>query len=222
MLVPKSSFDFLTKLSKNNNREWFNDNKNEFKKVEADMKLFFNTVFAELNKIDDLESLKVFRIYKDVRFSKDKTPYKINFSAGVVRTKPQNRGGFYLHIENNASFIGGGFWDPNKEDLLRIRKEFELDIDEVKEIENQSTFKDYFGKITGEKLKTAPKGFDKEHQNIKYIRKKQFLVTRTFTNEEVLSANFNKEIVKTYQAMLPFFNYMSAVLTTNLNGETLL
>ena len=221
-MVPATGFTFLNKLSKNNNREWFIENKTEFKKVEAEMKLFFNVVFAELNLIDDLESLKIFRIYKDVRFSKDKTPYKINFSAGVVRTKPQNRGGFYLHIENNNSFIGGGFWDPNKEDLFRIRKEFELDVEEIQEIENQDTFKNYFGKIKGEELKTAPKGFDKEHQNIEYIRKKQFLVTRTFTNEEVLSASFEGEIVKTYQAMLPFFNYMSAVLTTNLNGESLL
>jgi uncharacterized protein (TIGR02453 family) len=221
-MVPATGFTFLNKLSKNNNREWFTENKTEFKKVEAEMKLFFNVVFAELNLIDDLESLKIFRIYKDVRFSKDKTPYKINFSAGVVRTKPQNRGGFYLHIENNNSFIGGGFWDPNKEDLFRIRKEFELDVEEIQEIENQDTFKNYFGKITGEELKTAPKGFDKELQNIEYIRKKQFLVTRTFTNEEVLSASFEGEIVKTYQAMLPFFNYMTAVLTTNLNGESLL
>ncbi len=221
-MVPAAVFTFLNKLSKNNTREWFTENKTEFKKVEAEMKLFFNGVFAELNLIDDLESLKIFRIYKDVRFSKDKTPYKINFSAGVVRTKPQNRGGFYMHIENNNSFIGGGFWEPNKEDLFRIRKEFELDIEEIQEIENQTTFKNYFGKITGDELKTAPKGFDKEHQNIAYIRKKQFLVTRTFTNEEVLSASFEGEIVKTYQAMLPFFNYMSAVLTTNLNGESLL
>lgn len=221
-MVPATGFTFLNKLSKSNNREWFNENKTEFKKVEAEMKLFFNGVFADLNLIDDLESLKIFRIYKDVRFSKDKTPYKINFSAGVVRTKPQNRGGFYLHIENNKSFIGGGFWEPNKEDLFRIRKEFELDVEEIQEIENQDTFKNYFGKITGDELKTAPKGFDKEHQNIEYIRKKQFLVTRTFSNKEVLSDTFEEEIVKTYKAMLPFFNYMSAVLTTNLNGESIL
>ena len=105
------------------------------------------------------------------------------------------RGGYYLHIEPGASFVGGGFWEPNKEDLFRIRKEIELDASELRQIINQSTFKKYFGTLEGEELKTDPRDFDKMHPDIDIIRKKQFLVTRSFSDKEVtmpasINANF--------------------------------
>ena len=122
---------------------------------------------------------------------------------------------------HTRSFVGGGFWEPNNEDLLRIRKELELDASDLREIIADETFKKFFGILEGEELKTAPKNFDKTHPNIDLIRKKQYLLTRKFTNAAVLSPNFKDEVIATFEAMRPFFNYMSDVLTTDLNGESL-
>ena len=220
-MLTKSTFEFLDFLSKNNNRDWFTENKKRFETENNLAKAFFTEVYTDLEKIDSLEKMQVFRIYRDVRFSKDKLPYKNHFSVGFSRTKPMLRGGMYLHIENEASFVGGGFWAPNNEDLLRIRKEIEQDASDLREIITDATFKKMFGTLEGEELKTAPKNFDKTHPDIDLIRKKQFLLTRKFTNKDVLSPNFKEEVLATFAAMRPFFNYMSDVLTTDLNGESL-
>jgi uncharacterized protein (TIGR02453 family) len=220
-MLTKSTFEFLELLSKNNNREWFTENKKPFEIENNLAKAFFTEVYTDLDKIDSLEKMQVFRIYRDVRFSKDKLPYKNHFSVGFSRTKPMLRGGMYLHIENEASFVGGGFWAPNNDDLLRIRKEIELDASDLREIISNTTFKKMFGTLEGEELKTAPKNFDKTHPDIDLIRKKQYLLTRKFSNKEVMSPNFKEEVIATFAAMRPFFNYMSDVLTSDLNGESL-
>lgn len=220
-IVKKEVFDYLLELNTNNNKDWFIKNKYSFDKQQKDIKSFFNTIKEDLSQIDSIDKMQIFRIYRDVRFSKDKTPYKTHFSVGFSRTKPLLRGGYYLHIENNASFVGGGFWEPNKDDLNRIRKELEIDATELREIINQPTFKKAFGTLEGEELKSAPRDFDKNHPDIDLIRKKQYLVTRKFSNAEVLSSNFEKEVISTFQAMRPFFDYMSDVLSTDLNGISL-
>lgn len=220
-MIQKSNIDMLAQLKANNNREWFTQNKKAFQKEENHVKAFFKEIFEELNKIDALEKMQIFRIYRDVRFSKDKSPYKSHFSVGFVRQKPQLRGGYYLHIENDSCFVGGGFWEPHKDDLLRIRKELAIDASELREIINQKEFKHYFGTLQGEELKTAPRDFDKEHPAIDLIRKKQYLVTRNFSTNEVLSPNFKQEVITTFKAMRPFFDYMSDVLSTDLNGISL-
>lgn len=220
-MITKDTFAFLNKIEKNNTREWFAENKKEFQKLDKAAKEFFNDVYVDIQKNDSLEKIQFYRIYRDVRFSKDKTPYNKHLSVSFARTKPFLRGGYYLRIENDASFVGGGFWEPNKEDLLRIRKELELDASELREIMEESNFKKYFGSLQGEELKSAPRDFDKSHPNIDLIRKKQFLVGRQFTNNEVLAPNFKEEVLETFKAMRPFFNYMSEVLTTNLNGESI-
>ncbi len=216
----KNALNFLEKLKANNNREWFAQNKSEFDEIVKENKVFFHEIYAELQKHDSLNEIRIFRIYKDVRFSKDKSPYKTNFGAGYSRVKPNLRGGYYLQVEPNNSFVGGGFWGPNNEDLYRIRKEFEADTSEIEQITSDNTFKKYFGELKGEDaVKSAPKGFDKNHPAINLIKKGQFVVKRTFTNEEVLSVDFQQEVIKTFLAMRPFFDYMSDVLTTDLNGE---
>ena len=139
-VLPQSIFPFLKKLEKNNNRDWFNDNKPEFKAIEGQVKIFYSAVSDNLKKHDDIDKLKIFRIYRDVRFSKNKLPYKTHFGGSFHRTKPKLRGGYYLHIQpNDESFIATGFWDPVKEDLLRIRKEFEMDDEEIRTILNNKT-----------------------------------------------------------------------------------
>lgn len=218
----KKAFEFLRQVRENNNREWFAQNKATYDEIVKENKVFFNQVYSELQKHDSLEGIHIFRIYKDVRFSKDKLPYKTNFGASFSRTKPLLRGGYYIHLEPDNSFVGGGFWAPNNEDLFRIRKEFEMDTTEIQKITSDKTFVNYFGELRGEDgVKTAPKGFDKNHPAIDLIKKKQYVVMRKFSDKEVFSADFQKEIIATFLAMRPLFDYMSEVLTTDLNGEPL-
>lgn len=218
----KKAFEFLKQIKQNNNREWFAQHKPNYDVIVKENKTFFNQIYSELQKHDSLEGIHIFRIYNDVRFSKDKSPYKTNFGVSFSRTKPMLRGGYYLHLEPGNSFVGGGFWAPNSEDLFRIRKEFEMDTNEIEKITSDKTFFNYFGELKGEDgVKTAPKGFDKNHQAIDLIKKKQYVVMRRFTDNQVFSVDFPKEVIATFLAMRPFFDYMSDVLTTDLNGESL-
>jgi len=218
----KKTFEFLKQLEKNNNREWFAQHKTEYDSVVKENKTFFNQIYNELQEHDNLKGIHIFRIYRDVRFSKDHTPYKTNFGVGYSRSKPMLRGGYYIQLEPGNSFVGGGFWEPDAKDLLRIRKEFEINTTEIEKITSDTTFIKYFEEIKGDAVKTAPRGFDKDHPAIDLIRKKQYVVRRKFTDEEVLSDGFQKEAVLTLLAMRPFFDYMSEVLTTDLNGEFIL
>lgn len=210
--------DFLNKLQQNNNREWFVENKKSFEEAKETASNLFNAVYNELKLTDHLEPLKIYRIFRDVRFSADKTPYKNHFSMYMGRLQPNFRGGYYLHIEPGASFIGIGFFDPNKEDLLRIRKEIELD-DELEIILNSKDIIETFGTLQGDEVKTAPKGFDKTHERIALLKKKQFLLMHKFTDKEVLNSEFYKEAANVFKKSRPFVDYMTDVLLTNLNGE---
>ena len=218
----KTTFEFLSKLKKNNNREWFAANKPQFDEIVKENKVFFTAIYAELQKYDDLSGINIYRIYKDIRFSKDKTPYKNHMSVHYKRRKPQLRGGYYLHIEpGNKSFLAGGFWAPSKEDTQRIRQEFEMDATAMREIMNQSAFKKVFGTIQGEQLATAPKGFDKTHPNIDLIRHKNWYFETYFSDETVWSEGFHNEVVQAFLLLRPYFDYMSDVLGTDANGEPL-
>jgi uncharacterized protein (TIGR02453 family) len=219
--ISKSTLDFLQSLKVNNNREWFNGHKSTFEAEQKKVKGFYNSVMEHLKASDLIENVKIFRIYRDVRFSTDKTPFKSHFGGHFTRATDKLRGGYYLHIGSQESFLAGGFWEPNKEDLARIRKEFEMDASEIRAIVGTVDFKKHFGELKGESVKSAPRGFDKNHPNIDLIRLKQFIVTRSFTDEEVLASNFLKEVTASFEAMRPYLDYMSDVLTTDLNGESL-
>ena len=223
LTVPKSALDFFNKLEKNNNRDWFNDNKKEFKTIEAEVKKIYSIIFENIKSHDEVDKLKMFRIYRDVRFSKDKTPYKTHFGGSYHRAKPRLRGGYYLHLApNNQSFLATGFWEPNKDDLFRIRKEFEMDDQEIRKIMSNEKFKSTWGNLVGDELKTAPRDFDKEHRAIDLIKKKQYIFTKKYTDKEVTSEGFIKEVDNSFKTIRPYFDYMSDVLTTNLNGESIL
>lgn len=221
--IPKETLEFLKKLAKNNDRDWFNEHKPEFKAIEAEVKAAYNHLGGLMNSHDQIEKVKIFRIYRDVRFSKNKLPYKTHFGGSFTRKKPELRGGYYLHIQpNDESFIATGFWEPNKEDLLRIRKEFEMNDSEMRAILNDKVFNATWGGFVGDELKTAPKGFDKDHSAIDLIRRKQFIFTKKYTDKEVVAKGFLDEVNDDFKKIRPFFDYMSDVLTTNLNGESLL
>lgn len=219
MKVDKEVIQFLKKLRKNNNRDWFKEHKPYFDQLKSAMEEFYREIKEGLSEEDEIEKMKFYRIYRDVRFSKDKTPYKSHFAGSFSRSGKSLRGGYYLRISPGESFLAGGFWGPDKEDLYRIRKEFEISDTEIREILAAPDFKKYFnGKLEGDELKTAPKGFQKDDPAIDLIRKKAFIAVRKFSDQEVLSPEFKDEVVQTFKALRPYFDYMSEVLTTDLNG----
>jgi len=223
MQFEKSSFQFLKDLQKNNNREWFTEHKPTFVKHQKNLKELFLEMQMHLEKHDEIDKMKIYRIYRDVRFSKDKTPYNPRFAVSFSRLGKQLRGGYFLQIKPGETMLGGGFWQPEKDDLYRLRKEIEQDAFEFREILEDENFVKYFGgKFGGDELKSAPRGFDKEHKDIDLLRKKGFVATRNFTDAEVLAPNFLEEVDKSFKALRPFFNLFSDVLTTNLNGESII
>jgi uncharacterized protein (TIGR02453 family) len=220
--IPKNTISFLKELKLNNNRDWFNENKERFNAILSEVKIFAQEVNDSLNVSDDIEKLKIFRIYRDLRFSKDKTPYKKNIGMAFHRSKPELRGGYYLEISADESFVAVGFWNPKKEDLLRIRKEIEVDGQEFTSIISQKKIKEIWGEIKGEEVKTSPKGFSADHQHIDLIKKKQFIFIKKLKEEEILDESFQKRLVSYFVSIRPFFDYMSEVLTTNLDGESII
>ena len=220
--IPKNTISFLKELKLNNNREWFNENKDRFNTIQSQVKIFAQEVNDSLNVSDNIEKIKIFRIYRDLRFSKDKTPYKKNIGMAFHRAKPELRGGYYLEISADESFIAVGFWNPNKEDLLRIRKEIEIDGQEFKRIINQKKIKDIWGDIIGDEVKTSPKGFNSDHEYIDLIKKKQFIFIKKLKEKDILDEKFQNELVNYFESIRPFFDYMSEVLTTNLDGESII
>lgn len=221
--IPKSAFEFLLKLKENNNREWMQENKKEYLANEKLLKEFYSAVENNLNVTDEIARVKVFRINRDVRFSNNKTPYNVHRSVSFSRAGAHRRGGYYLRLEPGNSYMAGGFFSPEKGDLFRIRKEFELDSQEIREILTRKEFKKAFGGFNQENaVKTAPKGFNKDDENIDLIRLKSFFVTHKFTDQEVFAKDFKDKLLNHYLLLRPFFDYMSDVLTTDLNGESII
>ncbi len=223
MQLEKRTLGYLNDLKKNNQREWFKEHKSEFQLAQGNAKDLFQTIRNDLEKHDDIDVFKLYRIYRDVRFSKDKTPYNPHFAGSFSRKGEHLRGGYYLRIRPGESFLAGGFWQPNKEDLFRIRKEFEYSASEIREIINNEPFRSVFGaKLEGEELKTAPRGFGKDHPDVDLIRKKGFVAVRNLSDKEILSKDLIQIVNDSFIALRPFFDYMSEVLTTDLNGESLI
>ena len=222
----KVSFKFLKLLDKNNNRPWFQDNKALYERSHSEMIDFADNLIAEMKGHDYIETSSgkksLYRIYRDVRFGKDKTPYKTNWGGGLKREGAENRGGYYYQVGPKGSFVMGGFFGPNKEDLLHIRKQIDQDSDQLRDILSSKQFKNFFGTLNGSMLKTAPRGFEKDSPNIDLLRYKSFTLRHDFTENEVNSKDFPRIMSHAFQQMRPFFDYMSEILTTDLNGRSML
>jgi uncharacterized protein (TIGR02453 family) len=220
--IPTTTFTFLKSLKKNNNREWFLKHKEVYITEQTHIHNFAEALLHELNKHDVIETPSgkkaCYRIYRDVRFSTDKTPYCTYFSGSFRRATKYRRGGLYFHLEPGNTWLAGGFWSPNTEDLKRIRDDIAFDATPLRKILKSKTFVSSFGTLQGEQLKKAPKGFDANHEAIDLLRYKQFLLIKKFTDKEVLSDDFIKLANQTFKNMRPFLDYMSEVLTTDVNG----
>ncbi|MDG1823619.1 MAG: DUF2461 domain-containing protein [Flavobacteriaceae bacterium] len=222
MQLPKGIYSFFSDLQQNNNRDWFMEHKPTFKALETQVKAFGEQLKDQLNTHDSIDRFKVFRIYRDVRFSKNKIPFKTHFGLTWHRTKPHYRGGYYLHLSPGNNFLACGFWDPNPADLKRIRQEIDIDGEEYRSILNNKTFNSVWGELQGEAVKTAPKGYAKDHPHIDLLRFKQHIFTINYTDKEICQPDFINRANKALQAVRPFVNYMSEVLTTNADGESLI
>lgn len=224
--IKRDSLEFLKDLSENNNREWFNKHKNRYTEAHDNIITFIDTLIVEMNKHDQIETKSgkdsIFRIYKDVRFSKDKTPYNTHWSGSLKRATKKLRGGYYIRIEPGSSMLAGGFFGPIPDDMKRIRQDIEVNYADWKKVlANQGLVKT-FGKMTGEQVASAPRGYTKNHPAIDLLRYKQFLFRHEFTDEEVLSPDFLFRVNDTFKNLRPFFDYMSEVLTTDANGLSII
>jgi len=225
-MINQETFTFLKNLKNNNHRDWFQENKATYQIAHEDVINFADSLYGEMQQHDNIVQTtgkkSLHRIYRDIRFSKDKTPYKSNFSGGFKRATKALRGGYYYHIEPGNTFIGGGFWGPNSEDLKLIRSHIAAEPERLREIIKSKDFIKHFGQLDGAQVKTAPKGYSKEDPAIELLRYKQFLIGKSFDDKDAMKKGFPKQVSDTFYAMRPFFNYMSEILTTDLNGIPLI
>jgi len=209
-------FDFLRQLTENNNREWFTENKNLYTESQENLVLFLEDLTkemsefdSELGKIDAKKSL--FRIYRDTRFSKDKTPYKTNFGASLGMGKGSQKGGYYLHLEPEKSFIAGGIYMPESPVLKTLRKEISLYGQEFLNILNDKEFKKYFPELDqDDKLKKVPQGFEKEDPMAEYLKLKSFIVVYNLSDKEIQDKSASKDLAKIFKAMKPLNDFLNA------------
>ena len=221
--IHPSTLKFLKDLSKHNDRDWFAAHKQSYLDAQQNMCDFIDRLIIEMNKHDELDNVSgkksLYRIYNDVRFSKDKSPYNPRFAFSLSRATKFRRGGYYMSIKPGATYLGCGFFSPNPADLNRIRQDIDLNYDQWNKILRSKNIANTFGKLAGSQLSTSPRGFDIQHPAIDLLRHKQFILRRNFSDAEVISPDFLKEVNKTFKAVRPFFDHMSEILTTDLNGE---
>ncbi|HZY78006.1 MAG TPA: DUF2461 domain-containing protein [Cyclobacteriaceae bacterium] len=210
---------FLKAVGKNNNRDWFEKNKPTYLEAKESFDDFLEALHKDLLKFDEglagLNPRKLaFRIYRDVRFSKDKRPYKTNMGAGFSpHGKMEQEPGYYLHIEPGKSFIAGGLYMPDPANLARIRQEIDYNAPRLLKILNDKKFKAFYkGLDEWDKLKTMPKGYAKDHPHIELLKNKSFIVTHMFTDAEVANKNFRKKVAEACKLMKPFNDYLTEAI----------
>ena len=225
-VIPASAFQFLQDLAANNNREWFAENKLRYQREHQAVIGFADALLTEM-KAHDLISTpsgkaSLYRIYADTRFSKDKAPYKTHWGFRFGRATPELRGGYYVHLEPGSSFVSGGFFNPDPGDLRRIREDISLNYEDWHRLFESPAMQKIFGSLSGEKVKTAPKGFDINQPGIEWLRHKQFILRHRFTDEQVLNTGFLQQLNEVVKSLRPFFDHMSEILTTDANGESII
>lgn len=219
-MIQPSTLEFLKKLKKNNNRDWFEKNKDAYKAAQADVEQTVNGIITGIRTFDKriestLDAKKcLFRIYRDTRFSKDKTPYKTNLGASI---NPGGRmaavPGYYLHIEPGGCFLAGGMYMPPAPELAKIRQEIDYNLDEFQKLLKAKEFKKYFNGLDEiEKLKTAPKGYAKDHPALGLLQHKHFIVSAYLKDTELSSKGFVKQATAIFKAMQPLSLFLQRAI----------
>ncbi len=216
MILSREVFDFLRVLKLNNNRPWFEKNREKYDTARGIYLAFVTKLVGEIRKIETIPekepSKMVQRIYRDIRFSKDKTPYKSHFSSIIERGPESLNVPLYLHIQPGRSIVAGGVWEPSTETLKKIRQEIDYNSLSFNKILKQKNFVQYFGEIAGAKLVRPPKGYEADNPNIELLKFKQLYVERSFPDELVLSKDLIPEILKSYKAALPVFRFFDTAM----------
>lgn len=219
--ISKNVLQFLKDLKKNNERRWFHANKARYHQARAEFEAFMDALIGEIARFDKstahLQAKDcIFRIYRDVRFSKDKSPYKTHFGAHITsaakKSEVHSRAGYYVHVGPGESMLAGGAYLPDAAWLYAIRQEIHYNAEEFKSILSGKRFKKYFGTIEGEKLKTAPKGYPPDHPEIELLRHKSFLAVHTLKDSEVLAPDFLKHAASVFGALYPFDCFLNKAL----------
>ena len=211
---------FLADLKRNNDREWFQDNKPRSEAARVDFESFVGVLLPKIEAFDPnvagLDPKKcVFRIYRDTRFSKDKTPYKTNFGAHMLMGGSKNvhqRAGYYIQVEPGNCFLAGGAHQPPAAWINAIRHRIDADAAPLKKVLRSKPFRDAFGGITGERLKTAPKGYPKDHPELELLRHKSLLAVHDMTDDTVFEKDLLKYAVKTFKTMKPFGDFLNGAM----------
>ena len=209
-------FGFLKKLNKNNNREWFTENKKLYTESQQNVISFLEDLLKEMSEFDEelakIDAKKsLFRIYRDTRFSKDKIPYKTNFGASLGMGKGSQKGGYYLHLEPGKSFIAGGIYMPESSVLKELRKEISLYGNEFLAILNNKEFKKHFPELDqDDKLKKIPQGFEKDDPMAEFLKLKNFIVVYYLKDEEILKNEASKNLAKIFKLMKPLNDFLNA------------
>lgn len=210
---------FLKAIAKNNNREWFEKNKTKYLDSKQQFEDFLETLHKELLTFD--ESLaginprkQAFRIYRDVRFSKDKRPYKVNMGAGFsAHGKMEQEPGYYIHIEPGKSFVAGGIYMPDAERLSKIRQEIDYNAGDFLKILKDKKFKKLFPSLDDfDRLKTAPKGYPKDHPYIELLKNKSYVVSHRFKDADVTSKTFVKKVAAACKTLKPLNDFMTEAI----------
>ncbi|TGK78179.1 DUF2461 domain-containing protein [Leptospira montravelensis] len=217
MVISKNILKFLNELKINNQRTWFLENKERFKEIQNELVVLTGYLLSEIEKFD--KSVKgvdpkscIFRIYKDVRFSKDKSPYKTHLGIFMRGGNQKIEGtGYYLHIEPEASLLGGGCYKPEPKALQKIRERIVADTDSFQKILTNRQFVENFGNtFYAEKLKTVPKGFAKDHPSIEFLKYKGFAVVKKIKNSDLTSDHFLKDAIHSFRVLYPLNQFIEA------------
>ena len=221
--ISKTTMKFLKELTLNNNREWFLENKVDYLKAQLNMSEFVDALILEMNKHDVLVNTSgkksLYRIYNDVRFSKDKSPFNARFAFGFQRASKLRRGGYYVNIKPGNCYLACGFFAPNPQDLKRIREDIAVNYKKWNSLLKSKVYVNTFDGLEGAQVATAPRGFSIDHPAIELLRNKQFIFKRKFSDKEAQAEDFLLKISETFKTIRPIFNHLSEVLTTDLNGE---
>ena len=223
-MLSKNLIQFLSDLKENNYKEWFHENKPAYQILRKEFEQFIALTIADIAQFDasvkNVEPKKcIFRINRDVRFSKDKLPYKTNFGGFIMPGgKGAGNAGYYIHIEPGNCFLAGGIYMPASDKLKAVRTEIFENTEDFKEILNNKEFKKHFKEIlSDDKLKTAPKGFSKDFEDIDLLRYKHYIVSKNISDDIVRSDKFADEIHETFKAVYPFNSFINEAINYQLN-----
>lgn len=210
---------FLSELEKHNTKEWMDANKSWYQDCRSEFLGFVDELISEVAKFDqNIEGLKshkcIFRINRDIRFSKNKDPYKTNFGSAMGEGG-RNAGNpiYYFHLEPKRAFLAGGLYMPEPESLKKIRQEIDYNPEELKKLVSEDAFTKAFGAIEGDRLKTAPKGYPKDHPNIELLRLKSYIVVKDLSKKEIVSDQLLDQILYHYKLIKPFNDYLSVAIS---------